>query len=84
MTYTDAKHTIINSIRNRVYMFNMYVKEDDSDPEIVQSLRNEITGMLICLKNISLPDETWCTKYIEGRIEFGYFDEFGIWISVQK
>lgn len=84
MTYTEVKDTIIRVTRNRVRMYNMYVKEDDVDPEIAACLRNEITGLLICLKNINPSNETWCTHNSEDSIEIGYYDEIGQWISVAK
>ena len=84
MTYTDAKDTIINVIRNRVAMLNMYEKTDDVVPETVERFRNEISGMLICLKNISSTNEFWCINYLEDCTEFGYYDENGQWVSVEK
>lgn len=84
MTYTDAKDTIINVIRDTVAMLNTYVKTDDVVPETVARFRNEIRGMLICLKNISSSNEFWCINYLGDCTEFGYYDENGQWVSVEK
>lgn len=84
MTYIDAKRTIIDCIRTRVCMLNMYEKTVDVLPEIVERFRNEICGMLICLRNISTTNEDWCINYLEDCTEFGYYDENGEWFSVEK
>lgn len=84
MTYTNAKNIIVNSIRTKVAMLNYYVKTDDFDPETFKKLRNELRGMLVCLKNISSCNEFWCINYLGDCTEFGYYDENGQWVSVEK
>lgn len=83
MTYRDSKDTIINLIKCKVALLNRYLKSDNVFPEIVERHRSELIGMLLCLKNISSSNEAWCIEDLDYRIEFGYYDVNGKWISVE-
>ena len=82
MTYTDAKDSIIREIRMRLAMLYVHKKEVFLDSEKVERLRNEINGMLYCLRSISSSNEFWCINYFDDFSEFGYYDDNGQWVSV--
>ena len=78
----NAQEIVIAVIRNQVAMMNA-VKYSAST-ETMERLRHELTGMMICLKNISSSDEFYNINYIDGGYEFGYYDKDGKWFSIEK
>ena len=84
MTYNKAKDSIIKVIKDRVATLNLLVKCVHPEHELVERFRIEIRGMLVCLNNICSADESWRVNYLDDFTEFGYFDDNGNWISVEK
>lgn len=74
---------IINIIRNKVAVMNILMKSEDQNIEACERLRHELTGMMICLKNITTEDKFYCTNFCEDRIEFGYYDADGKWVVIE-
>lgn len=77
-----AQEIILNIVRNKVAMMNA-VKEKAAS-ETMERFRNELTGMMVCLRNISPKNEFYCINYLESGYEFGYYDESGKWYSIEK
>lgn len=84
MCYNEAKDSIIKVIKDRVAMLNLLVKCAHPEHELVERFRIEIRGMLVCLNNICPADEFWRVNYLDDFTEFGYFNEAGDWISLEK
>lgn len=77
-----AQEIILNLVRGKVAVMNT-VKETTTS-ETMERFRHELTGMMVCLKNISLKNEFYCINYLESGYEFGYYDESGKWFSIEK
>ena len=81
----NAKDTIISIIRNHVATMNTAFKTNKTEyAEYLERARIELRGMLVCLKNICSANEFYGINYYETGYEFGYYDENGIWISIEK
>lgn len=77
-----AQEIILNIVRGKVAVMNA-VKET-ADGETMERFRHELTGMMVCLKNISLKNEFYCINYLANGFEFGYYDKSGKWYSIEK
>lgn len=77
-----AQEIVINLVRGKVAVMNT-VKETTTS-ETMERFRHELTGMMVCLRNISLKNEFYCINYLESGYEFGYYDESGKWFSIEK
>lgn len=77
-----AQEIIINIIRNKVALMNI-VKETATS-ETMERFRHELMGMMECLNTVSSVNEFYNINYLDSGIEFGYYDECGIWYSIEK
>lgn len=78
----NAQEIIIDLIRNKVAVMN--IVKDRASAEKTERFRHELTGMMICLKNISSTDEFYNINYLDSGYEFGYYDKEGKWYSIEK
>lgn len=78
----SAQEIIVSTIRNRVAFMNM-VKET-ATVESMERFRHELSGMLLCLKNVSSSNEFYNVNYLDSGYEFGYYDEHGKWYSIEE
>ena len=78
----SAQELVIKVIRNKVAVMNSV--KDKASAETMERFRHELTGMMICLKNISSPDEFYNINYLDSGYEFGYYDKDGKWFSIEK
>lgn len=79
----NAQDVIIKIIRNKVAVMNVLASQDYPDTEALERFRHELTGMMICLKNINSTNDFYCINYWENSYEFGYYDEGGAWFSIE-
>lgn len=84
MKSKNAFETVKEIVRNKVAVMNLYEKQDDCNAETVERFRNELSGMMICLKSITPDDTFYCINYYETGYEFGYYDKNHNWISIEK
>lgn len=77
-----AQEIVLNIVRVRVAMMN--TAKNKASAETMERLRRELTGMMICLKNISSPDEFYSINYLDDGYELGYYDKEGKWYSIEK
>lgn len=77
-----AQEIVLNIVRGKVAVMNA-VKETATS-ETMERFRNELTGMMVCLRNISPKNEFYCINYLDIGYEFGYYDESGKWFSIEK
>lgn len=78
----NAQEIVITVIRNKVAMMNAV--RHAASAETMERFRHELTGMMICLKNISSSDEFYAINYLDDGYEFGYYDKDGKWVSIEK
>ncbi len=77
----SAKELIIKVIRNKVAMMNLV--RGFAPADTMERYRHELTGMMVCLKNITSSDEFYCINYLDdGSFEFGYYDDSHNWWSI--
>ena len=77
---TNAVETIKEIIRHKVNVLNYYRK--DADHETFERIRHELTGMLVCLKNVNDDDKFYSFNYYEDKVEFGYYNADGKWVII--
>lgn len=81
----NAFETVLEIVRNKVAVmnicFNSYYERKD---EALERYRHELTGMLVCLKNINETENFYNVNYSENGYEFGYYDAEGKWVSIEK
>ena len=77
---STAVETIKHIISNKVILLNMYMNSDDCTVETFERYRHELTGMLICLKNINEDEKFYCFNFYDDKVEFGYYDENYMWV----
>lgn len=78
-----SEQEIIGIIKNDVAMFN--AKKKAITPEFRGRFKNELTRLLDRLNKISRGKEFVC--YYSGTAdyyEFGFYDEFGKWVVIEK
>lgn len=78
----SAQEIIIEIIKSKVAIMNTMISE--ATVETMERFRNELNGMMVCLKNISTKKEFHIILLINGRYEFGYYDDTGKWFSIVK
>ena len=79
----NAFETVKEIIKNRVAIINL-AAESGCNAETYERFRHELTGMMICLKNICETERFYSLNYCEnGVVEFGYYDESGVWVVEQ-
>lgn len=77
----NALETIKGIVKDRVAFINLAV-EANCGAETYERLRHELTGMMICLKNVT--EKHYSLNYDEnGIISFGSYDDKGRWIEEQ-
>lgn len=72
--------TVIRLISARVGTANLamsHMNRSDFDRR-----RNELIGMLVCLRNIDDSDRHYCIDYYADHIEFGYFVDHK-WVKIK-
>lgn len=84
MKKTTAIETTKEIIRNRVYMINQYRETVNEWDNTTDRLMNELTGMLVILKNISDDENFYNIQFDGKRVEFGYYDANHNWITIEK
>lgn len=73
---------IMDMIATRVERYN---NESYSFTETEKEKYKNITlGMLICLKHIQNDNNVYALDMCEDRIEFGYYDDKGLWEFLVK
>ena len=77
-----AQENVLKIVRCRVAIMN--AAKNKESVETMERLRHELTGMMICLKNISSPDEFYNINYLDDGYELGYYDKEGKWYSIEK
>lgn len=80
----NAFETIKEIIRNKVALINMYMKSEGCDSHTFDRFRNELVGMMICLKNINTETSFYCINYYEDHVEFGYYTDSHKWVSIEQ
>ena len=79
----NAFETIKEVVKTRIAFINL-VAETSFGAEVYERHRNELTGMMICLKNVNETENFYSLQYDEnGKISLGYYDENGRWIEEQ-
>ena len=79
----NATETIIRVIRNKIAVMNIARKE--APAETMERFRHELTGMMVCLKNVAPANNFYNVNYLDdGSYEFGYYDEACEWFSIEK
>ena len=79
----NAFETVKEIVKNRVAFINLAVR-NDCGAETYERFRHELTGMMICLKNVNETENFYNLRYDEnGIVSFGYYDESGRWITEQ-
>ena len=82
-----AREIIIQVIRNKVAVINIFCDSDSFNAEKYSYLMHELDGMLVCLKNIAESDHFYNIHFNSNndgvKIEFGYYDENGNWIVIE-
>lgn len=79
----NATETIVRVIRNKIAVMNSVRKE--AAAETMERFRHELNGMLVCLKNVASENNFYNVNYLDdGSYEFGYYDETGEWVSIEK
>lgn len=81
---TSAFETIKGIVSNRVAVMNTYVASGNGSAEALERWRNELCGMMICLKNLAINENGFFynINYCEDGYEFGYYDEAGKWYTI--
>lgn len=74
---TDAEKTIAEIIKSKVNVMNLFMKCSNMNPATFDRFTNELTGMLICLKNIAADGVFYTVNFYDDRIEFGFYKEDG-------
>lgn len=78
----NAIETIKSLISNKIEVMNLLIKNPNYSTEAHERMRNELMGMLVCLKNINDNGNFYCINYWDNAIEFGYYDTESKWIHI--
>lgn len=83
MSKTDVIDTIISMLKYRVSILNLNEKFVELVSENIEQFKIEIDVLLLLL-NLVCSYEHWTVNYLVDRIELGYYDDNGNWVSVEK
>lgn len=78
-----AEEKVNEIICSHIAITNLAI-DNNSDDETILRLSNELKGMLICLRNIAKEGRAYYIFHSDKHIEFGYYEEKGNWVVLEK